>query len=227
MANESRKNIKNERNFFAWWRSRISEFRVKWNLFMNYSNVVDDIITEHTERKAMEKFHFPCSNFHPRCATFTFKLDASGGLLMRFSTFHRSTNTLWQFNYNISLFQLVPIDFFPGFLFFRHFSLPNHILALLQCGVVLYMCTIHHGCWLVHQQAIHVVSHTCKERERKNRKWNEFVWSQLFNYVWQLEIFCLFLHRFGGCKESLSGLSEKFMPPTHNRGGLEALSKNK
>lgn len=121
MANESRKNIKNERNFFAWWRSRISEFRVKWNLFMNYSNVVDDIITEHTERKAMEKFHFPCSNFHPRCATFTFKLDASGGLLMRFSTFHRSTNTLWQFNYNISLFQLVPIDFFSWLPFFSTF----------------------------------------------------------------------------------------------------------
>lgn len=44
------------------------------------------------------------------------------------------------------------------------------------------------------QQAIHVVSHTWNEKKREK---NELVWSQLFNYLWQLEIFCLF-SRFGG-----------------------------
>lgn len=103
----------------------------------------------------------------------------------------RSTNTLWQFNYNIPFFQLVlflPIFPFPCFL--QRCCYFPITLTRLRWHWCVHVYTV---CSSVHQQAIHVVSHTCKERKEENENEKSSFRSQLFNYVWQLEIFCLFL----------------------------------
>lgn len=142
---------------------------------------------------------------------------------MRFSTSppkktspSRSTNTLWQFNYNIPFFQLVL--FYPFSLSFSCFLQRCCYFPITLTRLRWHWCVhVYTVCSSVHQQAIHVVSHTCKERKEENENEKSSFRSQLFNYVWQLEIFCLFLSSDSVGEWKWESGGEKFMLSNHNR----------
>lgn len=225
MANESQTSYRPVHRRCRWWRSHCCVRNKKeWGptfaheLFRTCSSS-RRVITE--QHRGDGKYSFSLSLFLVRCrATNRHPRSPSPSAsalveLMRFSTSprkkrktspSRSTNTLWQFNYNIPFFQLVlflPIFPFPFLAVLHRCCYFPITLTRLRWHWCVHVYTV---CSSVHQQAIHVVSHTCKERKEEKWKWKEFVSKSIIQLCMAIRnILFVSLLRFGGWVEMRVG----------------------